>query len=64
MMGDIPVKVNTEIGVSMTILTFVEATIVAYGTVVYGASEDKAIVVMAKVRIAPDKTLPPCQGRS
>ena len=56
-MGDIPIQRNAEIGKSMTLHTFVDASTVAYGAVVYGVSEGKATLLMAKGRIAPEKTL-------
>ena len=56
-MGDIPVQRNSGIGKSMTLHTFVDASTVAYGAVVYGVSEGKATLLMAKGRIAPEKTL-------
>lgn len=41
----------------MTLYTFVVASTVVYGAVVYGVSESLVTLLMAKGRIAPEKTL-------
>lgn len=56
-MKDISIQRHAGIGKSMTLHTFVDASTVAYGAVVYGVNKGKATLLMAKGRIAPATAL-------